>query len=108
MPKKDKLTNQTEDGISSFDGWTNYNFGGITVDGDWRLLGQERYLFGKKLIQKTFVTKKQRDHAHCAFCWDKIGDCEDWIRVAYCTSDELHWICEQCYQDFRESFQWQL
>ncbi len=78
------------------------------MEKDWRLINQEKYLSGKKLVKKEFVTRGTRDHAHCAFCWDKFGQKEGWIHIGYCTCDEQHWICEQCFQDFKERFGWQV
>lgn len=44
-------------------------------------------------------------HQHCAFCWDKAltyENCE-----FYCTKDMYHWICAECFHDFKEKFNWQ-
>ena len=76
------------------------------MDKDWRLVRQENYLQNQELIRKSFVPRGQRDHAHCAFCWDKFGQEDDWLRIGYCTRDEYHWICEQCFRDFKERFKW--
>ena len=73
---------------------------------DWRLVKQENYLFGKSLTKKKFIPIGQCDHAHCAFCWEKFGQDDNWLSIGYCTYDGHHWICEQCYQDFKEKFEW--
>lgn len=39
-------------------------------------------------------------HAHCEFCWEKA--LTDKACVFYCTEDMYHWICEECFHDFRE------
>ena len=76
---------------------------------DWRLNGQEDYLFGKRLSKKFFKSIGWYDHVHCDFCWDKISDCcEDALEFGYCTQDEEHWVCETCYKDFKDSFKWEL
>ena len=45
-----------------------------TTMSDWRLNGQESYLFRAKLIKKTFQSCGFHDHDHCDFCWDKISE----------------------------------
>lgn len=71
---------------------------------DWRLVNQERYLRNKKLCKKDFP--EHYDHAHCAFCWEKFG--KDHLTAGYCTKDEQHWICDQCFEDFKAHFGWKV
>ena len=90
------------------------------MEKDWRLgRGQEDYLKGKTLIWKKFKAKPSKtnpsvmwDHEHCEFCWHKImencEDPEDYSTEGYCTADERTWICETCYNDFKETFKWTL
>lgn len=68
---------------------------------DRRITNQHKYLYGKSLVQKAFVSKGNWDHEHCAFCFYKIlpGD------VEYCTLDEKHWVCKNCFEDFKECFE---
>lgn len=73
---------------------------------DWRLVNQHKYLQGKKLKLTTFSPSQSCDHKHCAFCWDKFGQDDDMLHRGYCTADKLHWICELCYLDFKDIFQW--
>lgn len=43
-------------------------------------------------------------HEHCEFCWYKALtdiDC-----TFYCTEDMRYWICEECFRDFKEKFNW--
>jgi hypothetical protein len=74
---------------------------------DWRLLGQEEYLFGVSLSKKVY--KKPRDdwdHDHCEFCFAKFSERENDLHEGYTTEDEYRWICERCYRDFKDQFQW--
>ena len=75
---------------------------------DWRLNGQENYLFKVKLIKKKFKSCGYHDHDHCDFCWDKFSEREEDLNVGYCTSNERHWVCEVCYEDFKDLFQWEI
>lgn len=83
-------------------------------DDDWRLRGQENFLRGKTLHRSTYKQRSETwDHDHCAFCWAKFME-RDYpgypanLHVGYTTEDEYHWICEQCFCDFRDRFEWHL
>lgn len=45
-------------------------------------------------------------HAHCEFCWEKFMT--DMDTECYCTPDFLHWICRECYEDFKDKFNFKL
>src|SRR4051794_32819420 len=73
-------------------------------------MGQERYLSGVALHRATWAeTRPGRDHDHCAFCMKKIWDRAsgtDEATAGFTTADDYHWICEECFIDFRERFRW--
>lgn len=72
---------------------------------DWRLQDPLDDLFQALLQKSTFVPTEKWDHTHCVFCWDPFfGVYLD----GYCTLDGMQWICEVCFEDFREMFQWDL
>lgn len=73
---------------------------------DWRLNGQKKYLFRKKLKRTAFAPSMQNDHAHCSFCWEKFGLCEGMSKMGYKTIVGNWWICDQCFQDFKDEFEW--
>lgn len=79
---------------------------------DWRLTNQEVYLKGKNLQFKQY--KKYRegwDHDHCEFCFTKFMESntsEEFQKEGYTTSDNYHWICKQCFEDFKEYFEWKV
>jgi hypothetical protein len=76
---------------------------------DWRLQGQEEYLTGIVLVKKRYRKYREDwDHDHCEFCWQKFSESPGDLHVGYTTEDEYRWICETCYQDFREQFRWTL
>jgi len=71
---------------------------------DWRLMGQEKYLKGKPLLHKHWEQLDPTwDHDHCEFCGKKLEKPTD---IGYCTTDQRYWICEECFHDFKEMFQW--
>jgi hypothetical protein len=68
---------------------------------DLRLTNQIKYLFKENLLHKRYDSTD--DHMHCVFCWERI---EDSLKKYYCTVGEGYWICEECYKDFKDMFQW--
>jgi len=80
---------------------------------DWRLQGQERYLKGVELhwcAYRRYPDNLDWDHDHCQFCWAKfmVEDFPDAMHEGYCTLDEYHWICSQCFEDFKDMFAWRV
>jgi hypothetical protein len=65
---------------------------------------------GVSLVHRAYRRNRGGDHDHCAFCWAKfmVEDRPDVLHEGYATADDAHWICEPCFQDFRERFHWQL
>lgn len=75
---------------------------------DWRLTNQMNYLFRATLKKVDFIATETNDHEHCEFCWDKFGENEEMQKSGYCTLDRYHWICNECFLDFQDQFEWQL
>lgn len=72
---------------------------------DWRLFHQKDYLMNKELVKSKYTKlSKKWDHDHCAFCWDKFSENEGDLTQGYCTIDRKYWICEECFNDFKEMF----
>ncbi len=48
------------------------------------------------------------DHDHCEFCTAKFtiqGDLKG-LREGFTTEDGYRWICQVCFEDFKNEFQW--
>ena len=77
---------------------------------DWRLQGQEKYLKGARLCYKNYVDRKtQTDHDHCEFCGTKFSEAiPDALKAGYTTTDDYRWICLQCFDDFKEMFEFKV
>ena len=58
----------------------------------------EEYLKGDKI--RNFF------HEHCEFCMEKVT--MDNEGEFYCTTDMEHWICSECFNDFKEPFGWKV
>ena len=78
------------------------------METDWRLTNQMNYLYKAGLIKSIFKKSSNNDHEHCEFCWSKFGEEDNTLHVGYCTIDKRVWICKQCYNDFKEQFDWHL
>ena len=80
----------------------------INQEQDWRLQGQENYLFAKKLVFKTYSDKSLKsDHDHCEFCGDKFSELiPERLKSGYTTENNYHWICSECFTEFKDKFQW--
>jgi ribosomal protein L37AE/L43A len=73
---------------------------------DWRLTDQLDYLFGVELLNTVFRSEEmKRDHDHCEFCMKKFPQ---EVERGFCTVDKYYWICETCYDDFKEMFKWKV
>ena len=73
---------------------------------DWRLTNQMNYLHKSTLKRTAFLASNTNDHEHCVFCFDKFGEGDGLLQSGYCTLDEYHWICDKCFRDFYEQFEW--
>ena len=70
--------------------WHGEKFGGVT------------------LYRRPWKATPANDHDHCAFCWDKFAEYDGCLHEGFCTEDGMEWICEVCFNDFRERFGWQV
>jgi len=76
---------------------------------DWRRRGQERYLLGASFKRMAWSTKDpQWDHDHCEFRTRKfaLAEIPDSLQEGYATPTLQHWVCPECFEDFREEFGW--
>ena len=78
------------------------------METDWRLFReQDKYLLGVSLVQGSYKSNVSfNDHDHCEFCMAKFGKGNDELKEGYSTKDSSIWICPQCYDDFKEQFNW--
>jgi hypothetical protein len=74
---------------------------------DWRLQGQEKYLKGVVLEKRHYKRyRKNWEHDHCEFCNRKFSEDLKDLNIGYSTIDCYHWICENCFNDFKNMFEW--
>lgn len=70
---------------------------------DWRLEFGDFLLPMNIRMAKKVITY---DHEHCCFCWDKMSNEGDALRYGYCDLNEKYWVCETCYNDFKDISNW--
>lgn len=76
------------------------------MNNDWCITNQKNYLFKKNLKKGPFKPYREGwEHQHCAFCSERIDSSTN---VAYSTEDGYHWICKECFRDFKTMFEWNL
>ncbi len=80
---------------------------------DWRLAGQEKYLKGVEICRhpyRQYPKNPAWDHDHCSFCWAEfcLTGCKEALREGWSTLDEYNWICDPCFADFKELFEWRV
>lgn len=77
---------------------------------DWRLQGQENYLQGVALSYKKWSVREGNDHDHCEFCGEKFMSEKhpNTLHEGYTTLDDYHWICNSCFEDFKQTFSWKV
>ena len=81
----------------------------MTMQGDSRLTNQDAYLQGATLVHQPWKPADPRnDHDHCEFCWAKFADYDGCLHAGYATDDLYYWICNECFHDFKERFQWKV
>jgi hypothetical protein len=93
---------------------------------DWRRRWQEDYLRGATLTWRRYQALSANwEHEHCEFCWAKFLDANySPVHAETLKSDPEvlaegyteapggsqpageHWICPQCFEDFRDEFGW--
>ena len=80
------------------------------ADDDWRLQAQDRCLQGAHLRWETWWPYVGGwDHDHCEFCWvhfcDHVFEDDPNSKLeGFVTDDNYHWICRECFEDFRGRF----
>jgi hypothetical protein len=78
------------------------------------LSGQDKYLKGATLQRRPYTRREHIDSRwdddHCEFCRALFmaDNFPDTLHEGYTTANQYHWICDDCFGDFREMFGWKL
>lgn len=84
-------------------------------ENNWRLsMGQGEGMQDKEFQYREFVKPSERwEHEHCKFCGHKFMEnpngLKDCSKQGYCSTDDREdWVCEECFDDFKEMFHWKV
>jgi hypothetical protein len=103
--------------VEDLNGMTFYK---VVFPDFWRRAYQEKNGFYRMIEQgaKAYVASTDKGHEflegekiqffwheHCELCFEKAAT--DISAAFYCTADMEHWICEECFGDFKEQYNWQ-
>lgn len=76
---------------------------------DWRRQGQEKYLNRVQLQFKQYRSYRLGwDHDHCEFCNARFSLFNDDLKRGYSSKGGYRWICENCFNDFKDEFNWRV
>lgn len=75
---------------------------------DWRLLNDVQHLTNQEIdpVNGEDIIEHLSDLEKCRFCWDKANDNKKGFW--YLPLDKSCCICENCFNDFKELFEWTL
>ena len=67
---------------------------------------------GEELVRRGVTHKRNLEkgrihhiwHEHCELCWEKALTSKCF--TFYCTKDFQRWICQECFNDFKDNFSW--
>lgn len=82
-------------------------------ENDWRLdIAQEPSFYEKFTweLKKWTQTRSNWDHDHCDFCGTEISNIinDEIQNIGWTNDDEYYWICETCFDDFKDLYQWKI
>ena len=99
---------------------SNETFYKVTFPQFWETAYRDKNTFYQAIKQnaKEFVKNMNRGHEflegekiqhfwheHCVFCSEKA--LTDKECTFYCTEDMRYWVCEECFNNFKEKFNWE-
>lgn len=73
---------------------------------DCRLNGQETYLINAHLVRSVYKADLLKQK-HCEFCMKKFIFGNESEKL-YATKNLKYWICEKCFEDFKDMFKFKL
>lgn len=89
---------------------------------DWRVMGQERRLAGATFVRKPYrVWTETWEHDHCEMCARKFVESDstredsETVTAGFAAvgrgpkgEDDYYWVCDECFDDFRDRFGWKV
>ena len=69
---------------------------------------EKEYLHNKTLYAKKIIFSQRVDHVHCELCWQRLSNYKDDQDFGYYEPDSISFICERCFNSFKDLFGWKL
>lgn len=65
---------------------------------------------GVELERKQYQPyRKGWEHDHCEFCGAEFSlEIPDTLSVGYASVNNYRWICDACFEDFKDLFKWKI
>ena len=60
------------------------------------------------VYKKWDSTSEERDHEHCLVCREGIGEYEGGFREGYYLREKNTWVCENCFNGFKDKCKWKV
>ena len=77
-----------------------------TWEDDWRLLSTRPKKHLHYLHRVFDRTISFEDFDSCEYCYDQFDEDESHPKTAYYCREEHYWVCEKCYNDFKDHLGW--
>ena len=77
-----------------------------TWEDDWRLLStfpEKNLHFLRRVFDRTICIE---DYDQCEFCYAIFDEDEENPKTAYYCPQERYWVCETCFNDFKDHLNW--
>ncbi|MCR5808105.1 MAG: hypothetical protein K6G56_00930 [Clostridiales bacterium] len=76
-------------------------------NGEWRLTAWEACQIGNCMQHRVFDrTIVIEDFDKCSLCYERFDTDEKHPQKAYYCPDNHRWVCEKCFNDFKDLFDW--
>ena len=70
------------------------------------MITYQRFMINAQLKRSVFQTRLGCDHEHCTMCGAKFSSKDADLHEGYVTSNDTHWVCRECMNDYRNEYNW--
>lgn len=70
------------------------------------MIPYQQFMLGEHFRKASFEVSDE--HEHCTMCGIKISGLPANIHEGYVTTKNIHWVCCECFDEYREEYSWKL
>lgn len=70
------------------------------------MITYQKFMLNERFIKAVF--ELGGEHEHCTMCGIKISASAEDIHEGYVTTKNMHWVCCECFEAYREEYGWKL